>query len=285
MTKKIYKNDLERIDAAWEKLAPMLNDPEKTPVRKLKPWLNKKIIAAAAMLILMSTIGLWFLKEQPAEVQYFTKYGQTLRVQLPDSSVVMLNGNSQLSYRKNWPKDGDREVKVDGEAYFSIKHTQSNQRFFVRMPDRLSVEVLGTEFNINTRNHDTRVVLNSGKIDFHMEALSGQEERVVQMKPGDLVEYQSTKKSYTRKIVDPTIYSSWKTDRLVFDKTPLREVLNTLHNTYGLEIEVEDPKMLAMNLSGSAPTTNIDILIQALSATFNINFIKKGDTLIVTNAP
>ncbi|WP_316839842.1 FecR family protein [Pedobacter gandavensis] len=285
MTKKIYKNDLERIDAAWEKLAPMLNEPEEIPVRKLKPWFNKKIIAAAAMLILMSTIGLWFLKGQNAEVQYLTKYGQTLRVLLPDSSVVMLNGNSRLSYRKEWAKDGDREVKVDGEAYFSVKHTRSHQRFFVRMPDQLSVEVLGTEFNISTRNHDTRVVLNSGKIDFHMEGLPDQQTRIVQMKPGDLVEYQSNKKSYTKRIVDPAIYSSWKTDRLVFDKTPLKEVLNTLRNTYGLEIEVENPTMLDMNLSGSAPTTNVDILIQALSATFNINFIKKGDTLIVTNAP
>lgn len=283
MTKKTYKNDLERIDAAWEKLAPMLDEPA-TPVRKLKPWFNKQIIAAAAMLILMTTIGVWFLKEQNAEVQYLTKYGQTLRVVLPDSSVVTLNGNSQLSYRKNWDNTGDREVKVDGEAYFSVKHTRSHQKFFVRMPDQLSVEVLGTEFNISSRNHDTRVVLNSGKIDFRME---GQDHKtnIIQMKPGDLVEYQSKEKSYTKRIVDPAIYSSWKTDRLVFDKTPLKEVLNTLHNTYGLEILVEDPKMLDMNLSGSAPTTNINTLIHALSETFNINFTKKGDTLIVTNTP
>lgn len=152
------------------------------------------------------------------------------------------------------------------------------------MPDQLSVEVLGTEFNISARNHDTRVVLNSGKIDFRME---GQDHKtnIIQMKPGDLVEYQSKEKSYTKRIVDPTIYSSWKTDRLVFDKTPLKEVLNTLHNTYGLEILLEDPKMLDMNLSGSAPTTNINTLIRALSETFNINFTKKGDTLIVTNTP
>ncbi|ALL05494.1 hypothetical protein AQ505_08315 [Pedobacter sp. PACM 27299] len=283
MTKKTFKNDLERIDAAWEKLAPMLDDQE-TPVRKLKPWFNKQIIAAAAMLILVTTIGVWFLKEQNAEIHHLTKYGQTLRVVLPDSSVVTLNGNSQLSYRKNWSGNGDREVKVDGEAYFSVKHTRSHQKFFVKMPDQLSVEVLGTEFNISARNHDTRVVLNSGKIDFRME---GQDHKtnIIQMKPGDLVEYQSKEKSYTKRMVDPAIYSSWKTDRLVFDKTPLKEVLNTLHNTYGLEILVEDPKMLDMNLSGSAPTTNINSLIHALSETFNINFTKKGDTLIVTNTP
>ncbi|SHG01749.1 FecR family protein [Pedobacter caeni] len=280
MKKKVFNNDLERIDAAWEKLEPMLGEDQPATI-KLKPWFNRKL-AAAAILILATTIGLWFMTQQNGELQYVTKYGETARIVLPDSSVVFLNGNSKLSYQKNWSGKGDREVKVDGEAYFSVKHTHSNQKFFVRMADSLSVEVLGTEFNISKRNNETRVVLNSGKIDFHMDRMKDEKSGVIQMKPGDLVEYQSKAQAYTKRKVDPAVYSSWKSSRLVFEKTTLKEVLKTLKDTYGLHIEVQDPSLLNKSVSGSAPTKNIDILIKGLSEIFNINFIKKGDTLIVT---
>ena len=156
MKKEIKNSDLERINAAWNKLEPLMDEAPKQNF-KLKLLFIKKL-AIAASLILISSIVLILFIAKKEQVQFITKYGQTLKIVLPDSSTVYLNGNSKLSYINNWDNNSDREVKVDGEAYFSVKHTKSNQKFFVRMADNLSVEVLGTEFNITKRGKNTQVV-------------------------------------------------------------------------------------------------------------------------------
>lgn len=272
--------DLERINAAWEKLEPLI---EEMPKRGFKlNSLHIKLFTSAAVVILLSAIVLITYKSKEDKIQYFTEYGQTLKVVLPDSSTVFLNGNSKLSYSNNWNNERDREVQVDGEAYFSVKHTKNNQKFFVRMANNLYVEVLGTEFNITKRNKKTRVVLSSGKIDLHIDNLKTGI-NVIQMKPGDLIEYQNISQSYTKEKVDPTNYSSWKTNRLIFNRTQLSEVLENLKETYGLKINIADPVILNKRVSGSAPTNNINTLVKALSETFNVDFILIGDTIQLKN--
>lgn len=280
MKKEIKNSDLERINAAWEKLEPLL-DETRRPSFNQNP-LFIKLLTSAAAIILISSIVLLLFNGKKEQVQFITKYGQTLKVVLPDSSTVYLNGNSKLSYINNWDNNSDREVKVDGEAYFSVKHTKNNQKFFVRMSDNLSVEVLGTEFNITKRGKNTQVVLNSGKIDFHMDNLK-KGNNVVQMKPGDLIEYQNNSKSYIKQKVDPTTYSSWKSNRIIFDKTKIIDVLQNLQYTYGLKNKIEDEKMLNMRVSGSAPTNNVQSLVDALSETFNVKFVLKGDSILLKN--
>lgn len=276
MKNEASNSDLERINTAWGKLEPLLDQTPKQ-IFILKP-LFIKIFTSAAVIFLITTIALLNFRTNKEKIHFSTKYGQTLRISLPDSSIVFLNGNSKLSYINNWDNHSDREVKIEGEAYFSVKHTKNNQKFFVKMADNLSIEVLGTEFNITKRDNNTRVVLNSGKIDFHIDNLKNGND-VIEMKPGDLIEYQSKSKSYIQEKVDPTVYSSWKNNRIVFNNTKLIEVLENLKYTHGIKVDIRDEKILNKEVSGSAPTTNINILIAALSETFNVNFILKGDTI------
>ncbi len=278
MKKEVNQSDLAKIDAAWKKLEPLLDEKPKG-FFNLKPSAIKALVSAAVV-ILVSTVALLIFRAKNKEIQLVTKYGQTLKVILPDGSTVFLNGNSRLSYISNWDNTSNREVEIDGEAYFSVKHTKNHQKFFVRMSDNLSIEVLGTEFNVTKRDKNTRVVLNSGKIDFHMDNLKTGND-VVAMKPGDLIEYQDKNQSYTKKQVDPATYSSWKNNRIIFNKTKIVDVLQNLQYTYGLKIKVEDEKMLGMLVSGSAPTNNIQALVDALSETFNVNFILKGDSILL----
>lgn len=278
MKKEVNESDLARIDAAWEKLEPLLDEKPKG-FFNLKPSMVRAL-ASAAVVILVSAVVLLTFRTKNEEIQFATKYGQTLKVVLPDSSTVFLNGNSKLSYVNNWDNTSDREVNVDGEAYFSVKHTKNHQKFFVRMADNLSIEVLGTEFNVTKRDKNARVVLNSGKIDFHMDNLKAGN-GVVAMKPGDLIEYQDKNQSYTKQQVDPTTYSSWKNNRIIFNKTKIIDVLQNLQYIYGLKVKVEDEKMLEMLVSGSAPTNNIQTLVDALSETFNVNFTLKGDSILL----
>jgi ferric-dicitrate binding protein FerR (iron transport regulator) len=274
------KEDLERIDRAWDKLEPLLEE-QSSP--KLFQFIsNSKLYAIAAMLLLVTSSSILFNSIYFKEVIYITKFGETRKLILPDQSVVYLNGNSKLSFNKHWMSFQDREVKVEGEAFFSVQHTENNQKFFVRMTNHSSVEVLGTEFNIQNRDNDTKVSLNSGKIKFHINDNQDNNEKTIVMKPGEFVEYESSSNSLTKKMVEPENHSSWKNSKLLFEKTELKEIINLIKNTYGLNIKVNDPELLKMKVSGSAPSHNIDILVKGLSEIFELNLIVKGDSLFVS---
>jgi ferric-dicitrate binding protein FerR (iron transport regulator) len=274
------KKDLERIDRAWNKLEPLLDEqPSLIPFQFIS---KSKVYAIAAMLLLITTTSTLFYSFYLEELNYETKFGETKKLILPDQSVVYLNGNSKLSFKKRWLNFQDREVKVEGEAFFSVQHKLNNQKFFVRMTNHSSVEVLGTEFNIQNRDNDTKVTLNSGKIKFHIGDNQDENKKTILMKPGELIEYESSSNSLTKKIVEAEIHSSWKNSKLIFEKTELKEIVNLIKNTYGLNIKLNDPELFKMKVSGSAPSQNIDILVRGLSEIFELKLIVKGDSLFVS---
>jgi DNA-directed RNA polymerase specialized sigma24 family protein len=117
----------------------------------------------------------------------------------------------------------DRVVWMQGEAFFDINHLENNQKFIVKALN-IDVEVLGTQFNVNSRRNNTTVVLNSGKVKLNHDDLVNDEF----MDPGDLVEFSGHEKKIRKKVVNPEQFSSWKSNILIFKATPLSEIAQTL---------------------------------------------------------
>ena len=230
-----------------------------------------RVAAACAGLLLLAGMLYRLLLADPS-VTHQTAYGQMLTVTLPDQSVIRLNGNSVLRYNADWAETGPREVWLDGEAFFSVVHTRTHRPFVVHATRQARVEVLGTEFSVADRQEGTRVVLNSGSVRLTL-AGAGPPEQIL-MKPGELVAWKNEAARVTHKRVNPRVYSSWTEKKLLFDDTPLREVVTMLRNTYGLEVEVADPTLLERQLSGAAPIQNVDVFLAGLARTFDLQITK-----------
>ncbi len=134
--------------------------PAATPVRRLgaRWW---KVAAAAAVLI--AGASAWFLLRQPAMLTASAPAGQSAFVELPDGSRVWLNASSSLEYAGNMARNG-RTVRLRGEGYFEVKPDQQ-QPFVVQTQD-LSVQVLGTSFNLKAYEEDAELetALVEGKV-------------------------------------------------------------------------------------------------------------------------
>lgn len=226
--------------------------------------------AAAAIFIGVASI---FLINDEKEIAYKTAFGETRTITLPDSSTVILNSNSTLTLAPEWLSKGTREVKLDGEAFFSVVHKINNQPFKVTTSQDFSIEVLGTTFNVYHRK-DTKVVLNSGSIQLSLPAVQSNEK--VFMKPGDLVEYDM--KKYTKRSVDPTLYTSWTQKNLVLNHTSLREMIQMMRDNYGLEVEVKS-SLLDETISGSMPVTNADNLLEQIAKSFRLKLVREGERI------
>jgi len=243
-------------------------------------WGNNwyKVAAVLGGLILLAGITYRLVSSQNELITRHTAFGQTIKIELPDHSIVNLNGNSTLKYASGWDPENTREVWLDGEAYFSVVHTAKNQKFVVRTSDKVNVEVLGTEFNVSNRKSRTQVVLSSGKVRLNIKeaAQTGQ----VTMKPGELVELADHSDQYLKKKVNPRVYTSWKDKILLFDNTPLKEVARNLEETYGLQVQLSDASLSEMKVSGSAPIDNLDVIFAGLSRTFDLTIIRDKNLVV-----
>jgi len=235
----------------------------------------QRMAAGFAGVLLLAGVLFYFIAMQKHAVS--TGYGEIRKVILPDGSVVTMNANSRLTYGREWNAQQDREVWLDGEAFFSVTHTASHQRFRVHTPD-LNVEVLGTQFNVFKRAGKTKVSLNSGKVRIRIHA---QTENHVLMKPGELVEYSEKQHTYVKKAVNAEKYSAWTQRRLIFDDTPMSEIIQMLHDNYGWKVEVKDTIILSERLTGEIQTSDELTLLKALAKALEVKITKENNTLVV----
>ena len=193
---------------------------------------------------------------------------------MPDGSDIVLNNNSRLSFNPDWSVQGVREVHLEGEAFFSVVHTQHEQPFMVRTTDEVSVEVLGTRFNVHNRRNTTEVVLNEGKVKVNINADDKKQE--VWMEPGEFVAYSQTTRQYQKKLIDAKTYTSWKDSMLIFEEQSLQEIAFTLEDNYGYTIRFANEKIRAYKFTGTIPTDKVDALFTMLEKSFDLKIDKEG---------
>jgi len=246
---------------------------------KLKLWKiyrNKNIIklavAASVSLLLMFGMGYWFVNK---DVVYQTAYGESRSIVLPDQSTVVLNSNSKISYPKNWDAAHDREVSLEGEAFFSVKHTINDNKFVVST-STLNIEVLGTEFNVNNRHEKVNVILNSGKIRLNFK--NGTKE--ILLKPNE--KFVSANGKNIKMAVNAESQTSWRQKRLVFDSTPLSEVADIIEDNYGVKVIISTEALASRHLNGSVDINNLDVLLKGIVDLFDVNINRQENTITIS---
>jgi transmembrane sensor len=211
-----------------------------------------------------------------------TAFGERRVITLPDHSTVTLNGNSSLTYPQDWQQE--REVWLDGEAYFSVTHTADDRRFVVHTSEQLSVEVLGTEFNVSDRKSGMQVVLSQGSIRLNMKEKGRisnflQAPTTLVMKPGERVKFTEQAGTYTKDWVEPSRFSAWKEQKISLDNTSLKEIALTLQETFGLSLQVTDPNLWQQKVSGSLSSESVPRILQQLEILFRVKITQQGQVI------
>jgi ferric-dicitrate binding protein FerR (iron transport regulator) len=268
-----YSLDDDAVSKLWNRIHHLGNTSSRSQKRGYDLFFK---VAAAATLILMVGLMYYYSAPKPWK-EYRTQFGQTLSIRLPDSSLVILNANSRLTLMSDWEHDPKREIWLDGEAFFSVVHKLDDKIFKVHTREGVTVEVLGTKFNVYNRKNATKVVLNSGQIRLNIPTEKVPE--TIVMEPGEMIEYKA--KHYQKKSVDPKLYSAWTDNRIILNHTSLREMTNMLKDNYGLEVIVRDTSLLSQTVSGSMPLGDDDILIRQLAKAFQLKISRENNSILI----
>jgi ferric-dicitrate binding protein FerR (iron transport regulator) len=235
--------------------------------------------AAAAFLIFAVTAGLlyWNFNRQ-TEIR--TEYGKREKVTLPDNSEVTLNGNSTIRYQHQWDEASTREVWIEGEAFFKVRHTANDRKFVVHISDSFKVEVLGTEFNVKNRAHEIQVMLVEGRVKLDIQG--DEEQKNYFLAPGELVT-ATDEQPLARDFVEHRQYTSWQSDTLVFNHTSLREVAVMLKNVYGLQTTFKNSALQDRQLTGELYSFDADEILLALARTFDLDIERSGNEVRISD--
>lgn len=250
------------------------------PTRQTNWWAQPMRWAAVLTGALLLATGAFFgyRSLNPTDLIRQTAFGKTSTLTLSDGSTVTLNGNSRLRYAPQWASHQTREVWLEGEGFFRVTHQLNHERFVVHLPNKLTIEVLGTQFNVMARESRAKVVLNNGKI--RLDVGEQAKEKLIMM-PGDLIYADVKTKEYYRKRVDAAAQSAWQTGRLKFDGTSLQEVAKMLEDTYGVHVMIADDDLRKQTLSGTIPNQSMQTILDGLSTLFDLKITQQANRITI----
>ncbi|MEO5998254.1 MAG: FecR domain-containing protein [Chitinophagaceae bacterium] len=150
---------------------------------------------------------------------------------LADGSKIWLNAGSAVTYPVAFV-GVERKVSVTGEAYFEVAHDASKP--FIVNYSSMSVEVLGTHFNINAfedEDHDVKVTLLKGSVKIDNENAN----RL--LKPGQ--QALVNKEIKVKSDVDLSFVMAWKDGYFQFNNASLQNVLKQVSRWYDVDVVYE----------------------------------------------
>lgn len=243
-----------------------------------------KVAASLLILISLGFVGYQFFFNQ--EEIYITGNGEVKNIQLPDGSEVKLNANSELIWKGNVNRPGGRIVELEGEAFFEVAkilvggEETKEERYapFRVITKDLSIDVLGTSFNVSSRNKNSEVFLNEGSV----ELLIRDREKQL-MKPGEKITYDVESKVVTEEISETMSTSaSWVNGVLNFHDETLGQVLENLTDIYGHRLTCKDTTLVQKRINLGVPYMDWDNTRKALEMAMEIEIEARGVIYEVT---
>jgi len=252
-------------DDSWQAIEGHISKRKK---QKRNRFIAGSTMAAAAIFILMFNIY------NPTTVDKFSGENVTDLV-LHDHSKVYLNKNSTLEYPESFDNETERRVTLKGEAFFDIERKE--QLPFKITVDETEIEVLGTSFNVRSRENENQieVYVNSGKVQF----TKGMESAV--LTPNEIGIFDKTTETIRKKISKDPNAMAWHSKKLIFDETSFIEVEKTLYRLFGYQLKVDNANIYNCIITSTIEFESVGDVLEILEATMGATLKIEEDKILV----
>ncbi len=212
-----------------------------------------RIAAVFIPVAFISAISVYLLSSPDIiEAEYTDIYiakGEQLRIELSDGSIVCFNSDTHFRYPVEFVGK-QREVYLDGEAYFEVESDRSNP--FIVHIDKSQIEVTGTRFNVEAYNEEDDVVVSlyEGSVTFDIS-----ESKCCNLIPGQTLSYEKSRDEYIV-VNNESDAPAWKSRQMSFKDTPFIEITKTLERWFDVKFIYKSPQVVdyLYSLTLSDPT-------------------------------
>lgn len=226
---------------------------------------------AAGIVLILGMVWLFATASRhlkgPDMVRQTAQAGEQVTVTLPDGSEVHLNATSSITYPKKFDA-GFRQVKLQGEGFFSVKRNE--EKPFSVITDQVKTTVLGTSFNIRSNaGKQVQVTVTTGKVRVELETKSAE---ALTLLPNQQATYLESTDQFVKTNVNSALYTAWMDDLIIFDKTPLSEVLISLEKRYNVSILLEDKSAADCDITGKYKNGGLKNILEGLKFMSGITY-------------
>ncbi|WP_442266458.1 FecR family protein [Tenacibaculum sp. ZS6-P6] len=233
--------------------------------KKKKNSLNIfSVLTKIAALFVITLGAYYFLFNKDNITKVETGYANKITTSLPDASTVKLNAVSSINYNKNsWDKK--REVILKGEAFFKVAKGST----FKVITEQGNVTVLGTEFNIKTRDSIFQVVCYEGLVSVEYK------NKIVKLSPGDSFKFGRFIEKETG-----NISPSWINNESEFVSEPFLEVIKEFERQYKVNFTINNINTQQL-FTGKFNHKDLNLALNSITLPLNLSYTIRGDEIIL----
>ena len=262
-------------DAAWKRLHNRMHEKDVPVVHTLKKtsfyWLR-----IAASILLISTLGWlgysYFENKSANTTLEIQATNTTLNDTLPDGTTVTLNKNSSLSYSSKF-RGRTRQVVLKGEAFFNVAPDKTKP-FIITIND-VTVQVVGTSFNVKNKNGKTTVDVETGIVKV------SKNKDQVELRHGEKVIIANLQSQLLKSVSKGKLYNYYRNKELVCDETPLQELVDALNEIYDTNIIIKKTELQKKPITTVFKDQSLDQILEVIQETFMIEIERKNNQILL----
>ncbi|SEI82881.1 FecR family protein [Dyadobacter koreensis] len=217
-------------------------------------------------------------------VEYTNQEPRVIRHQLPDGSLVWMHTKSVIRYPREFDQDR-RLVTFSGEGFFDI--TKDKSRPFSIQSGEMVIKVLGTSFNVKAPSEQKvfQISVVTGKVEVSAPDKE-QKQQLVVLKPKQEAFFETASKRLVFAAITPqTKKEIYEPITVVFDQTPLNEVIEQLEKRFDVKIRLANKGISSCRVSGDFEKQPLPGIMEMLCTTLEANYTMSGKTILIQGLP
>jgi len=208
-------------------------------------------------------------------------YGKRFDLLLSDGTQVTLNSGTSLKYPVQFLKRKNRQVFLDGEAFFSVAKDSVNP--FIVNTNQLNVRVLGTKFNLSSYPEDQVVntTLLEGSVSIYNEQDTYDSSNASLLEPGFKAEWNKYNRQILVEEADIAMHTDWLNGKIILRHVPFKNIVKKLERHYNVKIVNNNPKLDEELFTASFDIETIDQVFKTFNHTYEMDYIINDRKIII----
>ena len=251
--------------------------------RTQRPLISRRCWSIAAVMLILIISGAlgWTLfgiqnhqspiTNHQSPIIVTTGMGEHSRVSLPDGTALTLNALTTVQYALS---DGQRQVAIDGEAYFDVARDPEHP--FVVNAGGMNITCLGTAFNVRnySSEREASLVLCEGKVRVESP------EADLTMEPNSRVLMDRQTLALSKHTVNASDYTAWIDGEIRYNNYTLEQIAAELSRNYNITMVITSDELKQERFNGYLGRSSLRNILDVLCLASNASYYVDNDTTV-----
>ncbi len=272
---------LRRVERAWQAVGNYADSPELMVLREqaltrarranARRWLapagpmrRRWAVASLVAIVLLGVV--WQLSPYGMlRGVYRTDIGEQRIVELDDRSTVALDARTRLRVR--YSADARSVEITQGQAQFSVAKDPS--RPFKVIAGDHTIVALGTVFTVEYVDREVQVAMLEGRVAVFAPPARERSRSAampIELAVGEALRVRQDGRTSVTPHADLAAATAWRKGQVIFHDEPLAEAVRRLNRYSRVQIEVTDPALAQLSISGLFETGDTRAFADALQS-------------------